>query len=1254
LATGLFHTCAALTAGGAKCWGNDQAGQLGDGTPSFGSPVPVVVQGLSGVLSAIGAGGYHSCAADNAGNVFCWGDNSRGELGDGTTANSAVPVAAVGFGTATALGLGASDSCAVTSAGGVRCAGANAAGNLGDGTSNDNATPVDTIGLAAATASIATSALTGGAHTITASYPGDSNNSGSSGNIGQTVNTAATTTTLSGSATPVYVGTPVTFTATVTANPPGAGNPSGSVNFSIDGGAPTTVPLQNNGGPVLTAQLTTSTLTPGVHSVNAVYIGDANFTTSTSSSLSETVDQGTTAIAVTGLAPNPSTVGQNVTITATVAVTNGAGTLSGGVTFFDGASIIGGPVVPDGSGLASITTAALGVGGHSISAAYTSDTNFAGSTSAAVTQTVNLIATATGLSSSAPNSVFGQSVTLTATVTGSPAGSVQFKDGAGSLGTATLIGGVATLTTSALAIGPHSITAAYVAAGNYAGSTSGTLTQTVSQAATKPTVQSSGSPSAFGQSVTLTATITVVDPGVGVPTGTVTFKDGATTIGTAAVAGGTASISTASLAVGSHGITAVYGGDGNFQGATTGAITQVVNQAASTIALVSAANPAAFGQSVTFTATVSVTSPGSAVPTGLVTFKDGASTLGTGALSGGVASFVTASLSVGAHTISAVYAGDANVSGSVSSNLSQTVNQSNTRTTLVSSANPGSFGQSITFTATTSAVAPGAGTPTGTVTFKDGATTLGSVSLSGGSGTFTTTALTIGAHSITALYAGSTGFAASTSAALSETVNKAATSIAITSATPNPSFSGQSVNFAARVTATAGAGTPTGTVTFKEGATSLGTATLSGDTASYTTDALSPGGHALTASYGGDSSFAGSTSGDLIQTVLRSCNDTFGNATLLTGATGSVVGSTVGATGESGEPNHAGNSTPLNSVWCRWTAPATGPVIMDTTGTNFDTTLAVYTGGVVSALVQVAANDNISPNTLQSRLKFNATQGTTYMFAIDGVGSATGDYVMTWSQGPSVPSLYAAVLPTSRSVVTGTIATALASVINAGGSVATQCSLALPPGFPGTFVYQATDATNAPVGTPDTPVDIPPNASQGFVFGVTPTLNLSAIDVAIVFACSNTAPAVSVPSIDTLSLSAGPVPTPDLIAISATPSNDGIVTMPVGGLGYFAAAAVNIGVAGDITATVDTDDQTLLLTVGLCRTDPATGVCINPAAPGASTTSTFATNEVATYTAFIQSSGAVPFDPAVNRLFMRFKTPDGVTRGATSVAVRTQ
>jgi hypothetical protein len=194
-----------------------------------------------------------------------------------------------------------------------------------------------------------------------------------------------------------------------------------------------------------------------------------------------------------------------------------------------------------------------------------------------------------------------------------------------------------------------------------------------SVAATSTALKASATSVTSGTSVTLTATVAETS-GSGVPTGTVTFLDGANSIGTGTLNGsGVATLITSSLTVGSNSITAQYGGDGNNGASTSAAVTVTVALAQTATALVaSAANPTV-GQSVTFTATVTQ-NPGSAVPTGTVTFMDGAATLGTGTLSGsGVATLSTIQLGIGAHSITAVYGGDQNNGGSTSAAVTVTV-----------------------------------------------------------------------------------------------------------------------------------------------------------------------------------------------------------------------------------------------------------------------------------------------------------------------------------------------------------------------------------------------------------------------------------------------------------------------------------------------------------------------------------------------------------------------------------------------------
>src|SRR5439155_3414256 len=127
---------------------------------------------------------------------------------------------------------------------------------------------------------------------------------------------------------------------------------------------------------------------------------------------------------------------------------------------------------------------------------------------------------------------------------------------------------------------------------------------------------------------------------------------------------------------------------------------------------------------VTLTATVTATSPAAGTPTGSVVFKDGATALATNNLTGGTATYTNSTLSVTNHSITVAYTGDSSFNTNISATLTQTVSKADSIATLTSSTNPTVFGQSVVFTAVVSAASPGAGTPSGTVTFKDGATPL--------------------------------------------------------------------------------------------------------------------------------------------------------------------------------------------------------------------------------------------------------------------------------------------------------------------------------------------------------------------------------------------------------------------------------------------------------------------------------------------------------------------------------------------------
>jgi hypothetical protein len=219
------------------------------------------------------------------------------------------------------------------------------------------------------------------------------------------------------------------------------------------------------------------------------------------------------------------------------------------------------------------------------------------------------------------------------------------------------------------------------------------------------------------------------------------------------------------------------------------------------------------------------------------------------------------------------------------------------------------------------------------------------------------------------------------------------TSTTLTSSNPS-SLYGQPVT----LTATVAAGTaPSGTVTFTDGTTVLGTAPLDNSgRAAITLTNLAVGSHTLTASYAGNANFAPSTSPPLAQNVTAAPNDAFASRISLAGSSVTATGSNVGATKETGEPNHVGNAGG-RSVWWTWTAPFSGTAVIDTLSSSFDTLLAVYTGSAVSALSAVsngANDDSPAGNTLTSKVTIAVTAGTTYQVAVDGYNGASGNVTL--------------------------------------------------------------------------------------------------------------------------------------------------------------------------------------------------------------------------------------------------------------------
>ena len=725
----------------------------------------------------------------------------------------------------------------------------------------------------------------------------------------------STTTTLASSDNPVIVGVAHNLTATIVGV-----NPTGNVTFKSGSTVIGTVAL-SGGGNSPTAVLPYTWTTAGAKSLKAVYAGDSGNTTSTSSALAQTVSK-LAATASLVSATNPLVVGDTSVLTATVVGYNP----TGNVTFKNGTTTLG-TVAVSGTGntrTATYTATFTAVSaGASLTAVYAGNTNNNTVTSAAVTQVVTIKPTTSTLAVDKTSATANSDVTFTATVVGyNPSGNVAFKNGTTTLGTVALTGTgntrTATYINRNLAVGSYSnITAVYAGSSTNATSTSAaapTLTITAAGATNSTTTLTSATnPTVVGGSTLLTATVTGTDP-----TGQVSFKRGSTVVGTALLTGTgdskTATYTYPLTTASTVSLTSAYVGDAVNKASTSTAVSQVTSKAPTTTSVTSSLNPAAAGATITFTATVTGYSP-----SGNVAFLDNGTitlitvaTTGTGTTRS--ATYTTAALGNGPHSISVAYAGNTTDLTSTSAALNQSIGQVATTNTLTSSANPSLPNAAVSFTAMVSGNNPG-----GNVTFKDGATTLGTTALTGTGNTktasYTTAALTSGAHSITAVYAGDTLNLTSTSSALAQTVNSAlaATSTTLSASTLNPTL-GASITLSANVTGT----TPTGSVVFMDGAVTLGTVALTGNTASLQTSALAAGSHTLSARYGGDGTNAPSTSSlvalsvtDLPALVYQYGYDAMGRPTIAVdpnGQTTTLYYDTLGRPIQKQEPANQGTT----------------------------------------------------------------------------------------------------------------------------------------------------------------------------------------------------------------------------------------------------------------------------------------------------------------------------------------------------------
>ncbi len=650
---------------------------------------------------------------------------------------------------------------------------------------------VKTATLAAGVATIAVSTLPLGTDSISVSYTGDTSVLSGSATTTFKVSQANSTTTVTSSANPVANGVAVIFTATVTGSSPSTLNPStGQVTFVIDGTTKPATTVTSAGVATLTLVLSS-----GQHTATANYGGNTDFAASTGNTVNQIVGNGTNT--VVSASPGTVVVGQPTTLTATVTPQSGIGTATGSVVFvINGVAQTQQYTLSGGSATESYPFPH--VGSYTVSANYLGSSSLSASSAAtAASVKVNMASTTTTLVSSGLSSVYGQPVTFTATVQGvSPStgypttGSVTFVvDGTSEPAVAVSAAGVATLTIpssslpTALTATTHSISASFTATADYGGSSAAkALSQSVSNASTATVVTSSAAAIGPNQPVTFTATVSAVSPSVAVPgVGTVTFSiDGVNQTPIALSSAGKAALVVSNLTGGSHSIIATYNAGANFNGSvSTPAFIETVLKGS----VITVSQPASlvYGQTATFTATVSAALAGSGTPTGSVSFViDGVTKPAVAINSSGVATVTVSGLTAGSHTVGANYLGDSNFAPiSTTTTVTQTITKATSSVTISSSAPNSSVGQAVTFTATVKPNSPATTTPTGTVTFViDGVAQPPVAVNAAGVATLTTTTLTAGKHSVTVAYNGDGNFTGSSpAAALTQTVQAAVASL---------------------------------------------------------------------------------------------------------------------------------------------------------------------------------------------------------------------------------------------------------------------------------------------------------------------------------------------------------------------------------------------------------------------------------------------------------------------------------------------
>ncbi len=856
---------------------------------------------------------------------------------------------------------------------------------------------------------IAANGLSVGIDTITASYSGSAGYAASTGSGTLTV-LAATTTTLTPAPDVVTLSGTMELVATVTSTTAGtiAGNVTFMVNNTPLGTAAVTGGLATLPSVPVTAANGFST---GTNVISASYGGNATFGISTSSATVSVTGSAVTSTSLTAV-PAVVTLAGTTELVASVTSTT-TGIVTGSVTFSLGSTTLGAPVAVSG-GLATLTIAVSAANGfllgtNTITASYAGNSNYAASIASTTVSVTGTAVTATTLTAAPASVAPGGTTALTASVSsavpGTLTGIVTFAMGSTTLGTAPVSGGLATLnavvsTANGFGVGSDSITATYTGNANYASSSGSTTLAVSGPAVTTTSLTAAPASLTLGGTTMLELVAAVNSTASGTIAGTVTFAVGGTTLGTAALSAGFATLShiTVSAATGfiagTDSITATYSGS-SFYAPSTGSAPLTV-LAATTTTLTAAPAWATFSGTTELVAAVSSTTGGSIA--GNVTFSIGSTSLGTGTLSGGLATLnVTVSAGefiAGANTITASYAGNAGYTASTSGTTLWVTGSAVTTTTLTAA--PASVAPGGTTTLTAAVSSTTTGTITGSVTFSMGGITLGTAPVTGGLATLTNVAVSaangfsVGSDTITASYGGNANYAISSGSTTLTVAGPAVTTTTLTAAPASLTLGG-ATELVASVSSTA-SGTIAGTVTFSIGSKTLGTAAIAGGWATLSnvpvnaTNGFVAGTDMITASYGGGASFAASTG----STPLAALATT---TTTLTAAPASVT---------------MGDTTELvASVSSTTTGTITGSVTFLMGSTTLGT--ATISGGLATlSNVAVSAANGFSAGTDT----IAASYGGGPSFAV-----SSGSTTLTAAAAPVVPSYTLSVSANTATIV---------------------------------------------------------------------------------------------------------------------------------------------------------------------------------------------------------------------------------------------